>query len=172
MYDLCIFVGEGIMIPTGREIAGTYLDSNEEDIKKQFEKFKEDWPAHGITFMCDSWTGSLGMSIINFMVYCNGVMFFHKSIDSTSHSQDANYVFEVTIILLHHSLVLPPCLMLMWLHVFFVGDRKVIIDLGEEHIMQIVTDNRSNYKKACRLVSECDRTTSEMRGPSSRIRIG
>jgi hypothetical protein len=42
MYYLCIFVGVGITIPIGREIHGTYLDSKEEDIKKQFEKFKED----------------------------------------------------------------------------------------------------------------------------------
>jgi hypothetical protein len=124
MYYLSIFVGESITIPTGREIDGTYLDSNEEDIKKQFEKFKEEWPAHGITLMCDSWTGPMGMSIINFMVYCNGVMFFHKSVVCTGHNQDANYVFDVTTILLCHSLVLPLCLMLMCLHVFFVGDRK------------------------------------------------
>jgi hypothetical protein len=42
MYYLCYFVGEGTMFPTSREIDGTYLDSNEEDIKKHFEKFKED----------------------------------------------------------------------------------------------------------------------------------
>jgi hypothetical protein len=48
MYYLCIVIGAGIMIPTGREIDGTYLDSNEEDIMNQFEKFKEDWPTHGI----------------------------------------------------------------------------------------------------------------------------
>jgi hypothetical protein len=90
---LCIFVGEGITILSGRKIDGTYLDCNEEDIKKQFEKFKDNWPTHGITLMCDSWMGQTGMSIINFMVYCNGVMFFHKSVDSTGHSQDANYVF-------------------------------------------------------------------------------
>jgi hypothetical protein len=30
----------------------------------------------------------------------------------------------------------------------------VTIELDEEHIVQIVTDNRSNYKKACRLVSQ------------------
>jgi hypothetical protein len=40
MYYLCIFVGEGIMIPIGRKIDGTYLNSNEEDIKNQFEKLK------------------------------------------------------------------------------------------------------------------------------------
>jgi hypothetical protein len=30
----------------------------------------------------------------------------------------------------------------------------VIIELGEEHIVQIVTDNESKYKKACSLVSQ------------------
>jgi hypothetical protein len=33
---LCIFVGEGVTIPTGREIDDTYLDSNEKEIKKHF----------------------------------------------------------------------------------------------------------------------------------------
>ena len=89
------FVGEGIPSPMGREIDGTYLDANEEDIKKQFAKFKLDWDMHGITIMCDSWTGPTGMSVINFMVYCNGIMFFHKSIDATGHSQDANFIHTV-----------------------------------------------------------------------------
>jgi hypothetical protein len=106
-------LGEGVMIPTGREIDGTYLDFNDEEIKKHFQKFKEEWPTHGITLMCDSWMGLTGMSIINFMVYCNGVMFFHKSVDSTGHSQDAQYIFGVTIVLLHHSLLLPPRVVLM-----------------------------------------------------------
>jgi hypothetical protein len=64
------------------------------------------------------------MSIINFMVQCNGVMFFHKSVDSIGRSQDVNYISRVTIILLRHSLLLPPWLMLMRMHVFFVGDKK------------------------------------------------
>jgi hypothetical protein len=91
--SLCItstfFIGEGVTIPTGSKIDVIYLNSNEEEIKKHFKKIKEEWLRHGITFMCDSWTGSTGMSIINFMVYCNGVMFFHKSVDATGYSQDA-----------------------------------------------------------------------------------
>jgi hypothetical protein len=30
----------------------------------------------------------------------------------------------------------------------------VIIELGEEHIVQIVTNNGSNYKKTCMLMSQ------------------
>jgi hypothetical protein len=29
----------------------------------------------------------------------------------------------------------------------------VIIELGEEHIVQIMANNKSNYKKACMLIS-------------------
>jgi hypothetical protein len=82
----CAFIlGEGITILTGRKIDDTYLDFNEEEIKKRFQKFKEEWPRYDITLICDSWTCPIGMNIINFMVYCNGVMFFYKSIDSTGH---------------------------------------------------------------------------------------
>jgi hypothetical protein len=100
MYYLCIFVCEDVTIPTGREIDDTYLDSNDEEIKKHFEKFKDEWPTQDITLMCDSWMSLTGMSIINFMVYCNCVTFFHKSVDSTDHNQDAQYIFGVTINLL------------------------------------------------------------------------
>jgi hypothetical protein len=34
-----------------------------------------------------------GSSTINFMVYCNGVIFFHKFIDFTGHNQDVQYIF-------------------------------------------------------------------------------
>jgi hypothetical protein len=118
MYYLCIFIGEEVTIPTSSEIDDTYLDSNEEKIKKHFKKFKEEWSRHGITLMCDSWTGPTGMSIINFMVYCNGVIFFHKSIDATSHSQDTQYIFGV-IIILCRSLLLTPRVVLMAMPVYF-----------------------------------------------------
>jgi hypothetical protein len=47
---------------------------------------------------------------------------FHKLVDCTGHGQDVNYAFRVTIILLHHSLLLTLCLMHMY--VVFVGDQK------------------------------------------------
>jgi hypothetical protein len=31
---------------------------------------------YSVTIICDSWTGLTGMSIMIFMVYCNGIMFF------------------------------------------------------------------------------------------------
>jgi hypothetical protein len=127
-FSLCIssafFVGEGVTILTGSEIDDTYLDSNEEKIKKHFKKFKEEWPRHSITLMCYSWMGPTGMTIINFMVYRNGVMFFHKSVDTTGHNQDTQYIFRVTIILCR-SLLLTPRVVLMTMSMFFMRLKRL-----------------------------------------------
>ncbi|XP_062197794.1 uncharacterized protein LOC133900613 [Phragmites australis] len=69
----------------GSDIDGPCLDANYEDIEKALEDFKRDWKKYGVTIMCDSWTGptSMSMSIINFMVYCHGRTFFHKTINAS-----------------------------------------------------------------------------------------
>jgi hypothetical protein len=88
--------GEGIASPTGRGIDGKYLDMNEKDLKDWYAKFQNDWPIFSVSLMCDSWTGPTRMSVINFLIYCNGVMWFHKSIDATGKSQDSDYLKTVT----------------------------------------------------------------------------
>jgi hypothetical protein len=47
--------------------------------------------------MCDSWTGPTRMSVINFLLYSNGRLWFHSSIDATKKSQDAKFLLKVTI---------------------------------------------------------------------------
>ena len=86
---------EGIASPTGRDIDGKYLDQNEQDLKSRYVKFQKDWPLFGVTLMCDSWTGPTRMSVINFLIYCNGVTWFHKSIDASGRTEDAAYLFKV-----------------------------------------------------------------------------
>ena len=65
------------------------------------------------------------MCIINFMIFCNGRMFFHKSINANGSIQNADFIYD--------------CL------------REVVVEeIGAKVVVQIVTDNGSNYKKACR----------------------
>jgi hypothetical protein len=86
---------------------------------------------YGVTVMCVTYIyildvlGPTMMCIINFMVYCNGRMFFHKSINATGRVQNAEFIYD--------------CI------------REVVVDeIGVKNVIQIVTDNGSNYKKACR----------------------
>jgi hypothetical protein len=113
-------VGEGIASPSGKEIDGKYLDQNEKDLMDRFAQFRKEWPTFGVTLMCDSWTGPTRMSVINFLIYCNGVTWFHKSIDATGKSQDAKFLFKVASKLVHftiHSLSM--CSMITKVCAFF-----------------------------------------------------
>jgi len=72
-------------LPIEREIDGKYLEENVRQIKAEIEKWKSEWLEFGVTVMCDSWTGPTRKSVINFLVYCNGIMYFwsiHRIINS------------------------------------------------------------------------------------------
>lgn len=118
-----------VPIPWGKEIDGPYLEMNYDDLQVHMAEFKGNWGQFGVTIMCDSWTGPTMMCIINFMVFCNGRMFFHKSINATGRVQNAEFIRS--------------CI------------REVIVEeIGEEFVVQLVTDNGSNYKKACKQLTD------------------
>jgi hypothetical protein len=119
-----------VAAPVGSEIDGALLNMNYADLLVQMEQHKESWTRYGVNVMCDSWTGPYKMCIINFMIFCNGHMFFHSSVNATGHSQNTGFIYGHII--------------------------KVVEDgIGTENIVQIVTDNGSNYKAACKqLVAE------------------
>ncbi|XP_066310939.1 uncharacterized protein [Miscanthus floridulus] len=121
-------LGEGVPCPTGESIDGSYLESNFEELEHDMKQCQMDWDQYKVTLMCNSWTGQNGESIINFMIYCNEKLFFHRTINATGETQNASFLYD--------------CI------------RKVIVgDIGIDRVMQIVTDNGSNYKKACAQVT-------------------
>jgi len=67
------------------------------------------------------------MCIINFMIFCNGRMFFHKTVNATGEVQNAEFIYD--------------CI-----------SKVVEEEIGPKYIVQIVTDNGSNYKKACKML--------------------
>jgi hypothetical protein len=93
---LCSVSNEGVPSPQGRDIDGKYLDANEAELKVMFQKWRNEWHEHGVTIMCDSWTGLTRMSVINFLLYSYGRMWFHSSVDATRKRQDAKFLLKVT----------------------------------------------------------------------------
>jgi hypothetical protein len=122
-------LGEGVNIPSGRELDGPLLDRNYDDLLAQMNENKGNWARYEVTIMSDSWTGPYKMCIINFMIFCNGLMFFHSSVDAIGQSQNAEYLYK---------------------HI-----DHVVQEVGKKNIIQIVTDNGSNYMASCKqLVAE------------------
>ena len=69
--------------------------------------------------MCDGWSTRTRKSIINFMVYCNRSMIYLSSVDTTNIPKTADYIFSLM--------------------------DKIVGEVGEENIVQVVTNNEASF---------------------------
>ncbi|KAM0883016.1 hypothetical protein ACQ4PT_031918 [Festuca glaucescens] len=130
-------------VPTAAEIDGPCLQAEYDELERYIANWKHRWGRCGVTVMCDSWTGPTGTTILNFMVSCDGRMFFHKSVDATGRMQSVPYLYESV--------------------------RKVVVEeVGQGFVVQIVTENGSSFKEACsQLIKELVRWIGELIQPNA-----
>ncbi|KAK5835279.1 hypothetical protein PVK06_010966 [Gossypium arboreum] len=121
-------VGQGVKLPTPYEVSDVYLESEYQRVHNWVNGLKTHWKELGATLMCDGWTNSLNqMHIINFLVYCSKGTIFWKSVDVSSvHSRDAEFYYSLL--------------------------DSVVEEIGENYIVQIVTDNEAAMKAAGKIL--------------------
>ncbi|XVE88841.1 hypothetical protein DITRI_Ditri19aG0101300 [Diplodiscus trichospermus] len=114
-------VGPNVPPPIPYEIASIFLPNEYKLMKEYIASFNSIWKGRGVTIMCDGWTGSTKMHIINFLVYSNRGTIFHKYVDASNVlSRDADYYFGLI--------------------------KSVVPKIGAEKVVQIVTDNEDAMK--------------------------
>ncbi|WOK93341.1 hypothetical protein Cni_G02038 [Canna indica] len=72
--------------------------------------------------MCDSWTGPTRMSIINFLIYCNMRVVYHKSVNSSDEIHGAYYISKLM--------------------------TEVIEEIRPQNVAKVIADNGANFKRA------------------------
>ena len=75
------------------EIKHKYLDMEYKDMEAYVNIQKEKWKTYGCTIMCDEWTRSTKLSIINLMVYSKGSTIFLKYIDASNYIKYNKYIY-------------------------------------------------------------------------------
>ena len=78
--------------------------------------------------MCDGWSSRTRKSIINFMIYCDRSMIYFSSIDTTNIPKTTYYIFSLM--------------------------DKIVEEVGEENVVQVVTDNEASFKVVGMLLME------------------
>ncbi|KAF7807935.1 uncharacterized protein G2W53_040096 [Senna tora] len=123
-------IGTGVKFPTPYEISDLYLESEFQSMKEWIDRMKMIWQEKGVTIMCDGWTNSINhMHIMNFLVYCSRGTIFLKSIDASDvSSRNTDYYFKLL--------------------------DKVVEEIGEEYVVQVVTDNEGALKAADKKLME------------------
>lgn len=127
--DMCESIalfGKGLKLPTYYEVREKYLKREVETMQVHLQKYKESWKTTGCTLMSDGWTDGKHRSITNFLVNSPMGTVFLKSVDTSSISHTSENLFELL--------------------------NSIIDEIGEENVVQVVTDSASNYVKAGELL--------------------
>ncbi|XP_068503728.1 uncharacterized protein [Phaseolus vulgaris] len=120
--------GPGLKPPSYYEIRVKYLKQEVEKTNLIVEEHKLFWKKYGCTIMTDGWTDRKRRTILNFLVNSPRGTVFLKSIDASDICKTADKIFKM------------------------VDD--IVEEVGEEDVIQIVTDNAANYKAAGELLMQ------------------
>ncbi|XP_026378610.1 uncharacterized protein LOC113273055 [Papaver somniferum] len=86
------------------------------------DTFREHWKRFGCSIMSDGCTDGKKRHLINFLVNCPKGSVFLKYVDASGRTNDADFIRKLV--------------------------KEVIADVGAENVVQFITDNGSNFKKA------------------------
>nr|GEW34725.1 hypothetical protein [Tanacetum cinerariifolium] len=112
--------GRGLDPPSYHKMRVIYLKKEVDYTKALLEDYKKEWKKTGCTLMSDGWSDRKNRSICNFLVNSPKVTIFLASIDTSKISKTKEKVFAML--------------------------DDFVEKIGEEHIVQVVTDNAANYK--------------------------
>ncbi|XP_026384773.1 uncharacterized protein LOC113280349 [Papaver somniferum] len=114
--------GKAMPVPSYHQISTNLFKDQLAETKKFVDTFRIHWKRYGCSIMSDGWTDGKKRHLINFLVNCPKGSVFLKSVDASNRTNDADFIRELV--------------------------KEVIEDVGKENVVQFITDNGSNFKKA------------------------
>ena len=120
--------GPGLRSPSYHELRVPLLDRAVNRTAELRKKHEEAWKEYGCTLMSDGWTDTSHRHLINFLANSPAGTFFLGSVDASSEVANAQMLADLL--------------------------EKQIDKIGREYVVQVVTDNGSNFKAAGRLLME------------------
>ncbi|XP_028060347.1 uncharacterized protein LOC114263958 [Camellia sinensis] len=112
----------GYTPPSYDRLRTTLLSQEKAHVNRLLQPIRDSWNKKGVSLLSDGWSDRQRRPLINVMASSAGGAMFVKAIDSSGIVKDGEYVASLFI--------------------------KAIKEVGEANVVQIVTDNTSNYKHA------------------------
>lgn len=120
--------GHGLKPLSYHEMRESFLEKYKETIKDVRKRHELAWKNYGCTLMSDAWSDKRGHHLINFLVNSPEGTFFLESVNASHLTHDAPMLASLLV--------------------------KKIEEISEDKVVQVVTDNGSNYKATGRLLME------------------
>uniref|UniRef100_A0A1D1XGR9 DNA repair protein XRCC3 n=1 Tax=Anthurium amnicola TaxID=1678845 RepID=A0A1D1XGR9_9ARAE len=119
MVDAIAECGVGYKAPTYNKLRSTLLENVKGEIIENYKRLRVEWRETGCTILSECWSDGRSKSFLAFAVASPKGTLFLKSVDISSHADDAYYLFDLF--------------------------DSVIAEVGAENVVQIITDSASNY---------------------------
>ncbi|XP_059657458.1 uncharacterized protein LOC132303997 isoform X1 [Cornus florida] len=126
MVDAVAECGVGYKAPSYEKLRSTLLEKVKGNVNDSYKKLRDEWKETGCTILCDCWSDDRTKSLLVFSVTCPKGTFFLKSIDVSGRADDAHYLFELL--------------------------ELVVLEVGVENVVQVITDSNASYVYAGRLL--------------------
>lgn len=128
MLELVGQCGHDLVGPSSRMVSGRFLQDEIVTIKNYLVEYKASWAVTGCSILADSWKDTQGRTLINFLVSCPRGIYFVSSVDATNVVEDAANLFKLL--------------------------DKVVEDMGEENVVQVITENTPSYQAAGKMLED------------------
>ncbi|KAH7678542.1 Ribonuclease H-like protein [Dioscorea alata] len=128
MLELVSLYGRGLKGPSSKQLSGRFLQDEVLNIKQNLVEIKASWTTTGCSIMADSWKDFHGRTLINFLVSCPRGTHFISSMDASDIVDDVTNLFNLL--------------------------DKVVEDIGEENVVQVITENTPCYMAAGKMLEE------------------
>ncbi|XP_038680576.1 uncharacterized protein LOC119981502 isoform X1 [Tripterygium wilfordii] len=120
--------GRGLKPPTMDELRTWILKEELDTSEEIVNDIKKTWAHTGVSILSDGWTDISGRTLINFLVNNPNGTVFLRCVDASEHVKDADLLFKLL--------------------------DGIVEEVGEELVVQVVTDNASNYKAVGKILME------------------
>lgn len=114
--------GPHLKPPSYHELRVPLLKNGVDDVEQWIGGHKPEWSKYGCSIMSDGWTDRRQRTLINFLVNSAKGTVFMESVDASGYMKTGEKVFELL--------------------------DKFVEKIGEENVVQVITDNGSNFKLA------------------------
>nr|XP_043639154.1 uncharacterized protein LOC122610225 [Erigeron canadensis] len=121
-------IGHGYKAPNYHALRVNLLKDAKTDVSLLIDSFRSNWIESGCTIMSDGWRDIRQRHLINFLVYCEKGISFLKSVDASNITNNSVNLCNLF--------------------------AEIVEMVGSNNVVQIVTDNAANYKRAGELLCE------------------
>ncbi|XP_076893880.1 uncharacterized protein LOC143546008 [Bidens hawaiensis] len=105
-----------------------FLEDEILTVKTHLAEYKASWAVTGCSILADTWKDAHNRTLINILVSCPRGLHFVSSVDATEFVEDAPTLFKLL--------------------------DKVVDEMGEENVVQVITQNTASYEAAGKMLEE------------------